>query len=91
MGDQYVSKLVMQRFSASKADFETALNAAYASLANHPDAAIHNLVRALAFYSRSTADALIAISEQIDDVNRNINNVAARLDGKKGPFSLHMR
>jgi hypothetical protein len=45
----------------------------------------------LAYYSRSTTDSLIAISEQLDDINRNINNVAARLDGKQGPFSLKMR
>lgn len=91
MGDQYVSKLAIQRMSAAKADFDIALNAANAALASHPDTALRNLVKALAFYSRSTTDALIAISEQIDDVNRNINNVAARLDGKQGPFSLRMR
>jgi hypothetical protein len=33
---------------------------------------------------RSTTNALIAVFELLDDINRNVNNVAARLDGKQG-------
>jgi hypothetical protein len=91
MADQVVTKTVLMRFSAAQVDFQTAVNAANAALSASPNPAISNLVRALAYYSRSTTDSLIAISEQLDDINRNINNVAARLDGKQGPFSLKMR
>jgi hypothetical protein len=91
MADQNVTKAVMTRFTSARADFDTALGAAQTAVDASRDPVMSNLVRALAYYSRSTTDALIAISEQLDDVNRNINNVAARLDGKEGPFSLKMR
>jgi hypothetical protein len=91
MADQVVTKTVLTRFSAAQTDFQIALDAANAALSASSNPAISNLVRALGYYSRSTTDSLIAISEQLDDINRNINNVAARLDGKQGPFSLKMR
>jgi hypothetical protein len=50
-----------------------------------------NLVRILANYSRSTTDTLLAIVQRTDDVNRNVNGVAMRLDGKLGPYNLHIR
>ena len=50
-----------------------------------------NLIRILANYSRSTTDRLLAIVQRIDDVNRNVNGVAMRRDGKPGPYNLHMR
>jgi hypothetical protein len=91
MGDQVVTKAVLDRMGAAKADFEIALGAAQAARDASPNAAIAHLAKALAYYSRSITDGLIAISEQIDDVNRNVNNVAARLDGRPGPFNLRMR
>jgi hypothetical protein len=91
MADQVVTKTVLTRFSAAQTDFQIALDAANAALSVSSNPAISNLVRAVGYYSRSTADSLIAISEQLDDINRNINNVAARLDGKQGPFSLKIR
>jgi hypothetical protein len=50
-----------------------------------------NLIRILANYSRSTTDTLLAIVQRTDDVNRNVNGVAMRLDGKLGPYNLHIR
>jgi hypothetical protein len=81
----------MTRFEAARADFTTAVHAAEVALHGSHDPVIANLIRALSYYSRSMADSVIAVSEQLDDINRNINNVAARLDGKKGPFTLRMR
>jgi hypothetical protein len=49
------------------------------------------LIRILANYSRSTTDTLLAIVQRIDDVNRNMNGVALRLDGKPGAYNLHIR
>jgi hypothetical protein len=34
---------------------------------------------------------LLAVLQRIDDVNRNVNGVAMRLDGKPGPYNLKMR
>jgi hypothetical protein len=82
---------VEQLLSDSRNDFNTALNAAQAALNNAPSPFMANLVRALANYNRSTTDALLAILQRIDDVNRDVNGVAMRLDGKPGPYSLHMR
>jgi hypothetical protein len=50
-----------------------------------------NLIRILANYSRSTTDTLLAIVQRIDDVNRTVNGVALRLDGKPGAYNLHIR
>ena len=47
-----------------------------------------NLIRILANYSRSTTDRLLAIVQPIDDVNRNVNGVAMRLDAKPGPYNV---
>ena len=58
---------------------------------NTVSAFIANLIRILANYSRSTIDTLLAIVQRIDDVNRNVNGVAMRRDGKPGPYNLHMR
>jgi hypothetical protein len=35
----------------------------------------------------STTDTLLAIMQRIDDINRNVNGVAMRLDGKPGPIT----
>jgi hypothetical protein len=50
-----------------------------------------NLIRILANYSRSTTDTLLAIVQRIDDVNRNVNGAAMRLDREPGPYNLHTR
>ena len=82
---------VEQLLKNAQTDFDTALNAARAALNNAPSPFMANLVRALANYNRSTTDTLLAILQRIDDVNRNVNGVAMRLDGKPGPYSLKMR
>jgi hypothetical protein len=72
-------------------DFDTALNAARSALNEAPSPMMANLVRALANYSRSTTDILLTVVQKLDDVNRNVSGVAARLDGREGPFNLRMR
>ena len=42
-------------------------------------------------YNRATTEVLLAVLQRIDDVNRNVNGVAMRLDGKPGPYNLKMR
>ena len=75
----------------AKTDFETALNAARTALNDAPSPFMANLVRALGNYNRATTDVLLAVLQRIDDVNRNVNGVAMRLDGKPGPYNLKMR
>jgi urate oxidase len=79
------------RFAAANNDFQLAIKAAQTAFATSTSPVIRNLIFALAKYSLATNEAIVVVSQQLDDINRNINNVAARLDGKKGPFNLHMR
>jgi hypothetical protein len=72
-------------------DFDTALNAARTALSDAPSPFMANLVRALANYNRATTDVLLAVLQRIDDVNRNVNRIGMRLDGKPGPYNLKMR
>jgi hypothetical protein len=82
---------VEQLLKDAKTDFETALNAARTALNDAPSPFMANLVRALGNYNRATTDVLLAVLQRIDDVNRNVNGVAMRLDGKPGPYNLKMR
>ncbi len=82
---------VEQLLKNAQTDFDAALNAAKTALNSAPSPFMANLVRALANYNRSTTDTLLAIVQRIDDVNRNVNGVAMRLDGKPGPYNLKMR
>ena len=79
------------RFEIARKDFNTAAERAKAAVKASTDPAITNLVNALGKYSHSTAEMIIAISEQLDDIAREVRNIAARLDGKQGPFDLHIR
>jgi hypothetical protein len=72
-------------------DFDNALNAAKTALNDAPSPFMANLVRALANYNRATTDVLLAVLQRIDDVNRNVNGIGMRLDGKPGPYNLKMR
>jgi hypothetical protein len=72
-------------------DFDNALNAAKTALNDAPSPFMVNLVRALANYNRATTDVLLAVLQRIDDVNRNVNGIGMRLDGKPGPYTLKMR
>jgi hypothetical protein len=80
-----------QLLKKAQTDFETALTAARSALSGAPSPFMANLIRALANYNLSTTDTLLAILERIEDVNRKVNGVAMRLDGKPGPYDLHMR
>jgi hypothetical protein len=80
-----------QLLKNAQTDFEAALTAARAALSNAPSPFMANLIRALAKYNLSTTDTLLAILERIEDVNRKVNGVAMRLDGKPGPYDLKMR
>jgi hypothetical protein len=82
---------VEQLLNDAKNDFDTALNAARTALSTAPSPFMANLVRALGNYNRATTDVLLAILQRVDDVNRNVNGVAMRLDGKPGPYNLKMR
>jgi hypothetical protein len=82
---------VEQLLNDAKTDFDTALNAARTALSTAPSPFMANLVRALGNYNRATTDVLLAILQRVDDVNRNVNGVAMRLDGKPGPYNLKMR
>ena len=82
---------VEQLMKNAQTDFDAALNAAKTALNSAPSPFMANLVRALANYNRSTTDTLLAIVQRIDDLNRNVNGVAMRLDGKPGPYNLKMR
>jgi hypothetical protein len=82
---------VNELLKQAKVDFDTALNAARAALNDAPSPMMANLVRALANYSRSSTDTMLAIMQKLDDINRNVSGVAARLDGREGPFNLRMR
>jgi hypothetical protein len=73
----------------AQSDFDTALNAARLALNDAPSPFMANLIRALANYNRSTTDTLLAIMQRLDDVNRNVNGIGMRLDGKPGPYNLH--
>jgi hypothetical protein len=79
------------RFGKADSEFLAGMHDANASLAASSSAAHDNLVKALAHYSRATGAALVALSLQIEDLHREVRNVAARLDGRQGPFSLRMR
>jgi hypothetical protein len=72
-------------------DFDNALNAAKTALNDAPSPFMANLVRALANYNRATTDVLLAVLQRVDDVNRNVNGIGMRLDGKPGPYNLKMR
>jgi hypothetical protein len=80
-----------QMLKDAQRDFDIALNAAKAALNSAPTPFMANLVRALANYNRSTTDTLLAVLQRIDDVNRNVNGIGMRLDGKPGPYNLKMR
>jgi hypothetical protein len=81
-----------ERFKTASDDFDRALQLAQTAFnASAGSPAMSNLVLALGRFSRATIDMLLVVSEQLDEVNHNVNNVAARLDGKKGPFNLRMR
>jgi hypothetical protein len=71
-------------------DFDNALNAAKTALNDAPSPFMANLVRALANYNRATTDVLLAVLQRVDDVNRNVNGIGMRLDGKPGPYNLKM-
>ncbi len=90
MADQVVTKTVLMRFSAAQADFQTALNVANAALSASPNPAISNLVRALAYYSRSTPDSLTFPNNWTTSIATS-TTLQPELDGKQGPFSLKMR
>ena len=79
------------RFEAARKDFDAAVQRAKAAVNASTDPAITNLVFALGKYSYSVVEVLVAMSAQMDEIERQVRNVAARLDGKKGPFDLHMR
>jgi hypothetical protein len=79
------------RFDAARKDFDLALQKAQAAVDATTSPAIRNLVFALANYSRASVDTMLVMSAQLDEIERQVRNVAARLDGKKGPFDLHMR
>jgi hypothetical protein len=79
------------RFEAARKDFELAIQRAKSAVDASTSPAITNLVFALANFSRSAIDTMLAMSTQLDEIERQVRNVAARLDGKKGPFDLHMR
>jgi hypothetical protein len=79
------------RFEAARKDFDLAVEKAKTAVNASTDPAITNLIFALGRYSRSAVEMMIAISTQLDEIERQLRNVAARLDGKKGPFDLHMR
>ena len=72
-------------------DFDNALNAAKTALNDAPSPFMANLVRALANSNRATTDVLLAVLQRVDDVNRNVNGIGMRLDGKPGPYNLKMR
>jgi hypothetical protein len=75
----------------AQSDFEKAIRAAQMALDSAPSPFMANLIRALADYQRAATETLLAILQRVDDVNRNVNGVAMRLDGKPGPYSLKMR
>jgi hypothetical protein len=78
-------------FKESKRDFDKAVQAAQVALDASTSPAMRNLVLALASFSRANLDTILGVWDELDDINRKIDNVAARLDGKQGPFSLKMR
>jgi hypothetical protein len=82
---------VEQLLKDAQNDFNTALNAARTALNDAPSPFMANLVRALGNYNRATTDVLLAVLQRIDDVNRNVNGIGMRLDGKPGPYNLKMR
>ena len=90
-GRQIMAYDVNDLMKQASRDFDTALNAARSALNEAPSPVMANLVRALANYSRSTTDILLTVVQKLDDVNRNVSGVAARLDGREGPFNLRMR
>lgn len=79
------------KFAEATKDFDRALQNAQAAINATTDPAMRNLILALANYSRSTTDVLIVMADQLDEIERQVKNVGARLDGKPGPFSLKMR
>jgi hypothetical protein len=79
------------RFEAARKDFDMAVQRAKTAVSATKDPAFTNLVVALGKYSRAGIEMMLALSAQLDEIERQVRNVAARLDGKKGPFDLHMR
>jgi hypothetical protein len=79
------------RFETAKKDFDNAIQRAQAAVDASTSPAIKNLVFALAQYSRASVETMLVMSKQLDEIERQVRNVAARLDGKEGPFDLHMR
>ncbi len=82
---------VEQLLKASRADFDAAVAAATAAMNAAPSPVMTNLIRAVHNYNRNSTDLMLAILQKLDDVHRSVSGVAARLDGREGPFSLRMR
>ena len=80
-----------QLLKSAQTDFEAALSAARTALDGAPSPFMANLIRAVAKYNLSTTDTLLAIFQRIEDLNRNVNGIGMRLDGKSGPYNLKMR
>ena len=76
---------------AAQKDFDKAVRAAQMALDASSSPAMRNLIIALATYARMNAEVTLSVHDQLNDIARNINNIAARLDGRQGPFSLKMR
>jgi hypothetical protein len=79
------------RFEAARKDFNAAVARAKMAVGATADPAMQNMVAALGKYNYSLGEMLLIVSGQLDDIERQVRNVAARLDGKTGPFDLHMR
>ena len=78
-------------YLAAQKDFDKAVRAAQMALDASSSPAMRNLIIALATYARMNAEVTLSVHDQLNDIARNINNIAARLDGRQGPFSLKMR
>ena len=78
-------------YLAAQKDFDKAVRAAQMALDASSSPAMRNLIIALATYARMNAEVTLSVHDQLNDIARNINNIAARLDGRQGPFLLKMR